>query len=289
MNLSQAKTIQIFLPTGEPRGIRVAELTTRIVQAVAIPRSDLATAKARAELDHVAVYFLFGESEGAAKPIVYIGQTEDVRKRLDQHNANKDFWQTAVLGISRTHSFTQAHIRYLEWYCLEQAQSVGRFTIENGNTPSKPFVTEPMEADLLDVFDTLSTLVATLGYPLFDPVIRASATNELYYLKSKDAEATGELVEDGFVVRQGSFGRAEIVPSAKDQIESLRRTLVNGGVIVAAENGRLRFTQDYLFRTPSGAACAVLGRSANGWIEWKNAEGKTLDETRRNVAEQESE
>lgn len=87
MTPSQPKTIQIFLPTGEPRGIRVAELTTRIVQAVAIPRSDLTTAKARAELDHVAVYFLFGESEGAAKPIVYIGQTEDVRKRLDQHNA----------------------------------------------------------------------------------------------------------------------------------------------------------------------------------------------------------
>ena len=54
MSSLQAKTIQIFLPTGEPRGIRVAELTTRIVQAVAIPRSDLATAKARAELDHVA-------------------------------------------------------------------------------------------------------------------------------------------------------------------------------------------------------------------------------------------
>ena len=114
MNLNQAKTTQIFLPTGEPRGIRVAELTTHIVQAVAIPCSDLATAKTRAELDHVAVYFLFGESEGAAKPIVYIGQTEDVRKRLDQHNANKDFWQTAVLGISRTHerssgSLTTAH------------------------------------------------------------------------------------------------------------------------------------------------------------------------------------
>src|SRR6266478_2661705 len=39
---AQAKTIQIFLPNGEPRGIRIAELTTRIVQAVLIPRSDLA-------------------------------------------------------------------------------------------------------------------------------------------------------------------------------------------------------------------------------------------------------
>lgn len=286
MSVAQAKTIQIFLPTGEPRGIRVAELTTRIVQAVAIPRSDLATAKARPELDHVAVYFLFGESEGAAKPIVYIGQTEDVRKRLDQHNANKDFWQTAVLGISRTQSFTQAHIRYLEWFCLEKAKSVGRFTVDNGNAPSKPFVTEPMESDLLDAFDTLSTLLGTLGYPLFDPIIRPSAISELFFLRGKDAEATGELVEDGFVVRQGSLGRTEIMPSAKESVENIRRALYEGAIIVPAENGRLRFTQDYLFRTPSGAACAVLGRSANGWIEWKNADGKTLDETRRKTEDE---
>ena len=28
------KTIQIFLPGGDPRGIRVAEITTRIVQVI---------------------------------------------------------------------------------------------------------------------------------------------------------------------------------------------------------------------------------------------------------------
>lgn len=47
--------------------------------------------KAHAELDHVVVAFLFGTSDGAAKPIVYIGQTEDVHKQLDQHNVNEDF------------------------------------------------------------------------------------------------------------------------------------------------------------------------------------------------------
>jgi hypothetical protein len=26
---------------------------------------------------------------------------------------------------------------------------------------------------------------------------------------------------------------------------------------------------------------AVMGRSANGWIEWKTASGKTLDEVKR--------
>ena len=32
---------------------------------------------------------------------------------------------------------------------------------------------------------------------------------------------------------------------------------------------------------PSGAACFVLGGSRNGWAEWKNKDGKTLDEVYR--------
>ena len=245
-----------------------------------IPRSDLAEAKGRGELDHVAVYFLFGDAEDQAKPIVYIGQTEDVRARLDNHNSRKDFWKTAVLGISKTHSFTQAHIRYLEWYCIRMAKEVGRFALDNDQEPSKPFVTEAMEADLLDAFETLSILVSTLGYPVFEPIVKKKESAGGFLLKAKDADAKGYLVEDGFVVRAGSLGRVDIVPSAKETVTSMREKLFEGGVI-AEEDGHLVFTQDYLFNTPSGAAAAVLGRTANGWVEWKDGKGRTLHEVKR--------
>ena len=279
MTTTQAKTIQIFLPAGEPRGIRIAEFTIRTVQAVLIPRSELAEAKARSELDQIAVYFLFGDSEESAKPIVYIGQTEDVRKRLDSHNTKKDFWRTAVLGISRTQNFTQAHIRYLEWYCVKRAKEIGRYALDNDQTPSKPFVTEPIEADILDAFETLSTLLSTLGYPVFDPLVK-DETAEQFFLQGKDAQATGELVEDGFVVRAGATARKEVVPSAVDSVTPIRSMLIESGVMIE-EDGQYRFTQDYLFNTPSGAAVVVLGRSANGWAEWKNADGRTLHEVKR--------
>lgn len=279
MNPANAKTIQIFLPTGEPRGIRIAELTTRVVQAVLIPRSDLADAKSRSELDQVAVYFLFGGSEDQAKPIVYIGQTEDVRKRLDNHNSNKEFWRTAVLGISKTQSFTQAHIRWLEWYCMAKAREINRFSLDNGSTPSEPFTTEPMKADLLDAFDTLSPLLSTLGYPIFEPVSKPAST-EFYYLRAKGTDARGRYVEDGFLVMAGSLGRKDIVQSARQTVSSLRAKLSDSGVIVD-EGDHIRFVEDYLFDTPSGAAVTALGRSANGWIEWKTDDGKTLSEMKR--------
>lgn len=279
MTAPQAKTLQIFLPTGEPRGVRIAEITTRIAQAVLIPRSDLAVAKKRPELDQLGIYFLFGESDDQAKPIAYIGQTENPRQRLDIHNSKKDFWTTAILVISRTNSFTNTHIIFLEWYCVQRAKEVGRYQLDNDQEPTKPFVPEHLEADALDSFDTLNTLVSALGYPIFETLASKEASEQLF-LKGKNAEATGELVEDGFVVRAGATARKEIVASATDSVTPMRAKLIESGVM-AEENGQYRFTQDYLFNSPSGAAAVVLGRTSNGWVDWKNAEGKTLHDAKR--------
>ena len=60
----------------------------------------------------------------------------------------------------------------------------------------------------------------------------------------------------------------------------MRKKLLEGEILVE-QDGNLRFTQDYLFSSPSGAAAAVLGRTANGWIEWKDKDGKTLSEIKR--------
>lgn len=41
------------------------------------------------------------------------------------------------------------------------------------------------------------------------------------------------------------------------------------------------FTSNHIFSSPSAAAAVVLGRSANGWIEWKYQDGNTLDAVKR--------
>ena len=69
------KTIQIFLPGGDPRGIRIAEITTRIVQVIEVPRSLLTDFLKMEESGQVAVYFLFGDAGDGTDARVYIGQT----------------------------------------------------------------------------------------------------------------------------------------------------------------------------------------------------------------------
>ncbi|SMC92078.1 protein of unknown function [Desulfocicer vacuolatum DSM 3385] len=46
--------------------------------------------------------------------------------------------------------------------------------------------------------------------------------------------------------------------------------------VIVEENGKLILASDYLFSSPSTAAGIVMGRSANGLIEWKTKDGKTL-------------
>lgn len=275
--MNTGKTIQIFLPDGNPRSIRIAEITSRTVQAILIPRQKLEDATARNELSNVGIYFLIGNTEEDG--ILYVGEAEETITRLKTHNREKEFWTHAIAIISKTQYFTKTHIKYLEWYCYDQAKKVGRYKLENTNIPTKPFTSESMEADLYDNFDTLRVLVATLGYPMFDEMVKPER-KQVLFCKGKDALAEGEYTEDGLVVFAKSTCNLVESKASGSWVSGMRTKLIESGVLVKNDNGYV-FTANHIFSSPSAAAATVLARRANGWIEWKYKDGKTLDEVIR--------
>ena len=278
------KTIQIYLPGGDPRGIRIAEITTRIVQVIEVPRSLLQEFLRMDESNQVAVYFLFGEAEDGTDPKVYIGQTGDLRTRLVNHNRERDFWARALVLISRTQSLTQTHAMFLEWHCLQATRKAGRYSDDTGNSGSKPHTPAPLEADCLEIFETGQALLATLGYPVFDAVRRPAASSdaeEILFCKASGADGRGTYTPEGFVVLKGSVGHRENKRSIQDTgSERVRNKLLESGVL-RVDGEKVIFEKDHLFASPSMAAVAVTGRSSNGWNEWKNKDGKTLDALKR--------
>lgn len=280
MTKTKGKTIQIFLPDGNPRGVKIADITSRTVQTLLIPRSSLDDVAKRDEIQNVGIYFLIGSSEDSAKPILYVGEAENCLTRLKQHNKSKEFWNTAIVAISKTQFFTWSHIKYLEWYCHESAKKADRYSLENNQVPSKPYISEPIEVDLMDNFDTIKILVSTLGFPLFDSIVKPKQKKDILTCKGKDAVAQGEYTEDGFVVFTGSTANIEEAKSIQAWITNIRKNLVEQDIL-KQEGNVYKFTSNYIFSSPSGAAAVVLGRSANGWIEWKYQNSKTLDEVKR--------
>ncbi len=282
------QTIQIFLPSADPQGIRVASITTRIVQLIDVPRSLLDAFLKMPESNQVGIYFLFGEDPETAQPRVYIGQTGTLAQRLLKHHQEKDFWNRALVAISLTNNLTTTHALFLEWLALKAASDAGRYAIDNINAGSHTHTTPPLAAECHELYDTLRVLTTTLGYPLFEPLIKDSLPKEtenarLVYCKASGAEARGLETEEGFVVLKGSSGRIETVPSFSNRV---RERLIQQGVI-AIDGNRIRFERDYLFSSPSAAADCITGRSANGQTEWKDSQGKTLREVRELMSRRE--
>lgn len=279
--MNRPQTIQIFLPDGSPRSVKIAELTNRVVKAVLVPRNKIDYISNRDELKNVGIYFLFGESADKAKPLLYIGEAEDCLDRIKQHNKSKDFWNYAVVMVSKINAFTKSHAKYLEHISVIKAKESNRFEIENSTIPTKSFVTESMEADLLDSFETMTILLATLGFPVFEKVGKAENSNKDYFiLNGRGITAEGDLIDDGFVIYKGSQAKIDTVPSCPDYIIALRNKLLEEKILVQKE-GHLLFEEDYIFGSPSTAAGVAWGRSTNGWVNWKNEKSKTLDQIKR--------
>lgn len=298
------RTIQIFLPAGDPRGIRVAALTTSIVQVIEVPRPLMSQFLQMPESKQVGVYYLIGDDEEKDQLSVYIGQTGSLGKRLNEHDLDpkREFWNRALVAISLTHSLTQTHAMYLEWCSIQQANNAQRYSVENGNAGSKPYTPASLEADCQEIFDTIRTLVATMGQPVFEPLavrriesvsnltnsatglaepINTADPGMLLYCEGPSASAKAQYTEEGLVVLKGSRGRIEAAPSfGQRSAGKNRQRLIDSGVLML-DGSSYVFQKDVLFGSPSGASKVVLARSSNGWTEWKDASGKTLDELKR--------
>ncbi len=114
-----------------------------------------------------------------------------------------------------------------------------------------------------------------LGVTLFEKAKATGPKSHALILKAEGIEAQCIETPQGFVVRAGSRAVKGEVPSIHASMRELRRALVDKGVL-RVDGEVYRLAQDYTFASPSTAAGVMLGRTANGRIEWKDAKGRTL-------------
>lgn len=285
--MARAQTIQIYLPSGDPAGMRVANLTTRTVRVFEVPRSLLAQFLQRPEAGQVGVYYLFGSNEDET-PQCYVGQSGNVGSRLQQHTTSKDFWTRAMVAVSLTNEWTSTHAAYLEWLSLSRAKTAGRYMLVNGNQASNPFTPEPLEADCQEFIETIAVLLATLGAPVLEAIKPSSAAlaasespsvgndPELLLFHEAGCDATGYQTSEGLLVLAGSKGRAALRPSAPSSVAAQRENLRAEG-IVKVEGEELVFVKDHLFTSPSAAGSVLVGGTNNGRASWHNGQGQSIN------------
>lgn len=273
-------TIKLFLIHGDARRLRTAEISNWNGKALAAPRTEFENLLAREELGNSGVYFLLGTDPESGRSHAYIGEAEDLSVRLKSHK-NRDFWISTIVFVSKDENLTKAHIRYLEGRLIDEAKRADRYTLEN-DKDSGARLPESDREDMEVFLEKVAQLLPVLGTDILVPMTAKVATGkhkrEVLSCKIREASATGEFIETGFLVHQGSTAMPAERPSAElrhPYVVSLRRRLLDEGALVE-QGGLLAFTKNIEFTSPSAAASVIAGGGTNGLTAWKYGDGRTI-------------
>jgi len=278
--MSLGASVQIFLPAGSTDGIWVVQKSNWTGVGLVIPRSHFTDARQRQELQGSGVYVLVGDAEGEAfSERIYVGESDELKKRLDSHMRSKDFWSRAIVFAAKDSSLNKAHVKQLEFRLIELAKSAGRTEVENSNVGTPTALAEADQAMLDGFLEEMLTLYPVMGLSAFEVPRSVDVQNRVkLFCSGPDASAEGHETADGFVVLAGALIRKQATPSRHGSITKRLHAMHAEGLLVDENDQQWRLSADHVFTSPSMAADSVLGRSANGRTEWKTADGTTLKE-----------
>ena len=272
-----SKKLEIMYHNGQPDGIRSIRRHLSTMTTYVIPRPLLSEAKKLSGINRPGIYYLISENDDNKIAQIYVGQTRNGVVRLDDHNRSKDFWNKAIMFLADNKTFSLDMISGLEAYAIGKAHDAKRYKVENSVNPK--YEIDEYDLPLIEeVYEEIQFIMATQGYKMEHSKSTLNDANTLHTTRN-GILAFGVYDGEHFDVLEGS----EIDLSRKSlsvPMEKQRQTaLANGDIIFV--DGKHKLNVSISFNSPSSAGQFVLGGSINGWVEWKDKDGKTLDELYR--------
>lgn len=298
-------SIKIFVPSGDPEGVRIVSRDDWPGKAVVFPRELLGEVKGRREYQQPGVYMLSGGKK------LYIGEGDPLGERLGDHARKKAFWKKAVFFTAEGGRLNKAHVQHLESRLVGLAREAGLAELENGNQPLAPALSEEEHASAENFLSEILLMLPLLGFWQFDDdrqeereaeiqeeaqqQFRSKQANkraDLYsslprgmrfrFQGSAPMQAALELVDGGVVVKAAS--QAVLEPKQHFEIHGAsyaakRRELIESGIL-QIQGDNYVFTADQFFSSASAAASVIAGQNHNA-DHWVSDDGSNLGDLLR--------
>jgi hypothetical protein len=192
--MSNPFTIRIFVPDGDPEGVRIIDRMNWTGLGIVFPREKWLETRNRDEFNRTGVYVLVGyQGEEDDLPTLYIGQGDGVRNRIESHYGKKDFWDWGIVFVSANNGLNRAHVTWLEYALVERAQQAKRSHLDNGNTPQEPGLSESEKADTQGFLKEILQILPLVGLRAFEipkPVATPKASSQEPPISSKPQKDT---------------------------------------------------------------------------------------------------
>lgn len=271
----RVKTLTIQLIDAQPDRIRICRVEGESLVTIVIPREDLAEAKALPSIPQRGIYYLLDEDHGNVSR-VYAGQTTQGITRLEAHKARKEFWNKAVMFLDDDQNISKDALDVLEAKAIDYVRAHGSYETDNSATP-KPYIDPYKEEAVERLHERILFRMAALGYDL-DRIDQSPAgASAVFHTKKNGVRGSGRYDKSTghFTVLAGSKVNLSKPVLKNVSVAALRGEMFDGIAGIA------NLAEDLEFPTPSAAAVFVLGGSQNGWIEWVNDDGETLNQVYR--------
>jgi hypothetical protein len=162
-------TIRIYVPDGEPDGVRIIDRMNWTGVGVVFPREKWFDVRKRPEMGRTGIYILIGYANPEDElPTLYIGQGDEVRTRIESHNAQKDFWTWGITFSANGDGLNRAHVTWLEHALVKAAKDAERCNLANGNSPQEPSMSEAEKADTRAFLKEVLQVLPLVGLRAFE-------------------------------------------------------------------------------------------------------------------------
>ncbi len=167
--MSDPFTIRIFVPDGDPAGVRIIDRMNWTGLGLVFPRSKWPEIRARPEFQRTSVYILDGHREPEDDlPTLYVGQADGARNRIDSHFQHKDFWDRGTVFVSSSSGLNRAHVTWLEYALIARSAEVGQCQLDNSNLPQEPALSEAERADTRAFLKEIFQILPLVGLRAFE-------------------------------------------------------------------------------------------------------------------------
>ncbi len=270
-------------------GARIIDMgSTKTCQCYVLPYDKVAKVSKENLTGKYAFYILLGNNE-LGQPMAYIGETNDFSVRSNDHKQKKDWWDTALVFVSKADEIFASEVLYLEYLGWVRACEVKNYKIANTKIIREPGLSEDKKNDMELFFEEIRFLTRFYGCTVFEEPTFTKAEElqytEFFMRKEKigiDATVFYYPVTKTFILKARSKIRAFEVAGINKEARAMREEILNNKSLSKREGDLAQILDDIDItsndRTPSGATCVINGGADRGTKSLKTKDNIPFDE-----------
>ena len=175
---SRRKIMKLLLQDGTLEGLLTVEDSIwNNGTFLSCPRENIANLLLQDEVNRYGVYLLLSDSK------VYVGQSTQLKQRIEQHILGKDWWQRVIVLTTKTDSLNKSDIDYLESVLIEKSILCGTLDSDNKNKGNKQKVDKFRKAELDEFLDEALFILELIGVTVFSKNASSKQTTIISTIK----------------------------------------------------------------------------------------------------------